>query len=116
MNIFGEYVAAPDAVRTAEKKLFQDGVSEDALIERAAGKLASAVKAAANREEKIIVVAGGGNNGCDGLECARILKADGYDVSVFSASGKKKFRKRRKAAKAVRTWRSVFDLRTERTL
>lgn len=89
MNIFGEYVAAPDAVRTAEKKLFQDGVSEDALIERAAGKLASAVKAAANREEKIIVVAGGGNNGCDGLECARILKADGYDVSVFSASGKK---------------------------
>lgn len=89
MNIFGEYVAAPDAVRTAEKKLFRDGVSEDALIERAAGKLASAVKAAANREEKIIVVAGGGNNGCDGLECVRILKADGYDVSVFSASGKK---------------------------
>ncbi len=89
MNILGEYVAAPDDIRAAEKKLFGEGISEDALIRRAAEKLASAVKAAAAKEDKIIVVAGGGNNGCDGLECALILKADGYDVSVFSASGKK---------------------------
>ena len=72
-------------LKKAEQDLMLAGVSEDALILKASTFLAEQVQKVA-LGKKILVVAGTGNNGCDGLECARILVGSGQDVTVYAFS------------------------------
>lgn len=53
------------------------------LMERAAQKLAAAIKQIWPEHKRIAVFAGSGNNGGDALAVARLLSADGYPIEAY---------------------------------
>ena len=78
------------AVREAERRIMDSGVSEDELISRAAQKLFECVCAAEkDKSKKILIVYGGGNNGADGLSAAQLLAKSGYKVYICAATEKR---------------------------
>lgn len=84
MRIEGsKIVATVDAVKAAERRAIENGVTEAMLIENAAAGLVAAVRNL--RPRRVAVVYGKGNNGADGLVAARHLAAEGYDVTVIPA-------------------------------
>lgn len=60
------------------------GVPSLALMERAAGEIAGAVRALTGKERgRCAVFCGCGNNGGDGLAAARLLREAGWEVGVY---------------------------------
>ncbi|MCQ2520471.1 MAG: NAD(P)H-hydrate epimerase, partial [Lachnospiraceae bacterium] len=79
-----KYVLSPERIREAEKTTIEEiGISEEALIEKAAGEIVKCIGDFYPSAVKILVVAGGGNNGADGLSAARMLIYKGYLVDVL---------------------------------
>ena len=90
MNLQGEKVVTPNALKAAEKRLMDSGITEDELIARAAAAIKKSVeKSLPRNDENILFVTGGGNNGCDGLECALKMFEEGFSVSVFPVGNKR---------------------------
>jgi NAD(P)H-hydrate epimerase len=79
----------PEAVRAMDQRAFSRGVTEDALMERAAGHLARAVVATAGRGYglRVAILCGKGNNGGDGLAAARRLREAGAAGTVHVVDG-----------------------------
>jgi ADP-dependent NAD(P)H-hydrate dehydratase / NAD(P)H-hydrate epimerase len=80
---------APQAVQAMDRRAFDRGVAEDALMERAAGHLARAVVATAGRGYglRVAILCGTGNNGGDGLAAARRLLDAGARAVVHVVGG-----------------------------
>lgn len=82
-------------VDAREMKLFEEtviemmGIPSLVLMERAALAVAAEIQAYAGtrllreEEKSLLVVAGSGNNGADGLALARIMSAEGWQVTVY---------------------------------
>lgn len=79
----------PEAVRSMDQRAFARGVSEDALMERAAGHLARAIVATGGRGYglRVAILCGKGNNGGDGLAAARRLLDAGASAAVHVVDG-----------------------------
>lgn len=73
--------------RVEGEHLEQWGMPELVLMERAALGVALQVCALAEPGGSVRVVAGCGNNGADGIAAARILRAWGYDPTVYQLPG-----------------------------
>ncbi|MEA3371802.1 MAG: NAD(P)H-hydrate dehydratase [Campylobacterota bacterium] len=72
-----------DEVGTLDKRCYEDfGLSEDILMEHAAGGMADYIRANFVKKSKIIIACGSGNNGADGIALARMLHGE-YDVKLF---------------------------------
>ncbi|MDR0425917.1 MAG: NAD(P)H-hydrate dehydratase [Clostridiales bacterium] len=79
------------------------GLTEAALIDRAAAALFDCLAARIEPQEHTVFYVGGGNNGCDGLATARLLHMAGYRVSVKSVGdtfSQENLRRQRAAAEA----------------
>ncbi len=76
-------VATSVQIREAENRIIKNGVSEDELIRRAATYLYNEVISRVTTNDSVVAVVGNGNNGSDALECALMLKENGYQVSLF---------------------------------
>ena len=85
-----EYLLTSKQMKRADGYTIRDlGVPALTLMERAGRALADEAKRlvlAALKKGKIVCVCGGGNNGGDGFVCARLLREEGYDVSVLCAA------------------------------
>lgn len=80
----GDIVADVAAVKAAEARAIDAGVTEDMLIENA---VAGLLRAVSWRDYKrVFVVYGGGNNGADGLVLARHLAAEGLSVTLVEGA------------------------------
>jgi ADP-dependent NAD(P)H-hydrate dehydratase / NAD(P)H-hydrate epimerase len=80
----GAPIVTASEMRAAEEAVFRSGVPQDALMERAGAAVArEAARYAGGRP--ILVLAGPGNNGGDAYVAARLLQAQGHDVSVVAA-------------------------------
>src|SRR5204862_2790643 len=83
--IDGQVVLTAKAMRAAEQVLFDGGMRETALMQRAGEAVAQSVaRLAAGRE--VLVLCGPGNNGGDGYVAAASLRRQGLPVRV-TASG-----------------------------
>lgn len=60
-------------IKEAEAVAEKSGLTEDVLIESAAGALKEAALSLTEANDRICVLCGGGNNGADGLSLARLL-------------------------------------------
>ena len=83
-----EPILTAGQMRTAEQALFDAGMDEYALMERAGAAAAELVWRAGGRRETLILC-GPGNNGGDGFVIARLLAAHGVPVRV-AAPGESK--------------------------
>ncbi len=102
---FGESGMNPAGAQSGERKTFSEtacpvldaagmketdrrtieeyGIPSLELMERAATAVAECVKEYATKEDRIGVLCGTGNNGGDGVAVARLLKKEGFDVTVL---------------------------------
>lgn len=81
-------ILTASAMRAAEQLLFDDGMSVEALMDRAGAAAAEAAWRYAGNMPALILC-GPGNNGGDGYVIARVLRARGVSVRV-AASGEPK--------------------------
>ena len=79
-----------DEVVTLDKRCYEEFfLSEDILMEHAAGHLAETIRSLANpKNKKLFFLCGPGNNGGDGIACARILHKE-YNVCIYLPYGVK---------------------------
>lgn len=71
-------------MKAVDRKTIEDiGIPSLVLMERAALSVVECVKEYAMKESRIGVLCGTGNNGGDGVAVARLLVADGFDVTVL---------------------------------
>lgn len=83
MALLTDGILTPGQLRNAEWGAMNDGVvSEDELIETAAGALVSVVCEIADGG-RVAALAGPGNNGADAWAAARFLAEKGYSVDVW---------------------------------
>ncbi|MDD5157986.1 NAD(P)H-hydrate dehydratase [Sulfurimonas sp.] len=105
-NLFDEVVSLD---RRCYEEFF---LSEDLLMEHAAGGMAAYIRENFPKNSKIIVVCGASNNGADGLALARILHGD-YAVSIFYANKPKSamalLQEKRAKSIGVRECREIED-------
>ena len=86
--IDGQVVLTAKAMRAAEQVLFDGGMRETALMQRAGEAVAQSVaRLAAGRE--VLVLCGPGNNGGDGYVAAASLRRQGLPVRVTAVSDDK---------------------------
>ncbi|MBC9031468.1 NAD(P)H-hydrate dehydratase [Sphingomonas sp. JC676] len=79
----GAPIVTAAQMRTVEEAVFRTGVSQDALMERAGEAVArEAARFAMGRP--ILILAGPGNNGGDAYVAARLLKAEGHEVTLVA--------------------------------
>jgi hydroxyethylthiazole kinase-like uncharacterized protein yjeF len=79
----GAPIVTAAGMRAAEQAVFAGGVSQDELMERAGAAVArETARFAMGRP--ILVLAGPGNNGGDAYVAARLLHAEGHDVSLVA--------------------------------
>lgn len=76
-------VLTAEKMRECENAVMKNGVTEDELIERAAGALFDRAVEILKKGERTAVVVGGGNNGSDGMSLALLLHEKGYPVTVY---------------------------------
>lgn len=95
-------------MRAAEQKAMNDGVSVDALMERAGAAIAEAVWRVAGASE-ILILCGPGNNGGDGYVAARLLKARGAHVRIAASASAKA----EAAVRAARLWDGPVEVLTD---
>ena len=75
-------------IRTIDAETIQrEGISSDALMERAASTVSDWIFANVDPSRHIVIMAGPGNNGGDGLVIARHV-AFAFNVSVYSYTGR----------------------------
>ena len=78
----------PDAVRQAEKYLFENNKAKPLeLMKMAAQRMYEAVSHKLKRFDVVCVLCGKGNNAGDGYELARILRSKGHNVLCISMFG-----------------------------
>lgn len=74
-----------DDVAHLDKRCYDSFLlSEDILIEHAAGGMANYILKHFKKNSKVLVVCGGSNNGADGIALVRMLHKD-YDIKLFLA-------------------------------
>lgn len=74
-----------DEVASLDRRCYEEFfLSEDLLMEHAAGGMAEYIRNNFKKNAKIIIVCGSGNNGADGIALARLLHGD-FDTSLFYA-------------------------------
>ena len=77
-------ILSPQQLRDADAQtLTAQNISSWQLMERAATKLFDWIKQHCSKKETFTVLAGTGNNGGDGLALARMLSADGWQVTTY---------------------------------
>ena len=74
-------------VRELDRRAIAGGIGGYELMQRAARACWRLLAGRGARTDAIVIVCGPGNNGGDGYEIARLAKADGRDVQVFSVGG-----------------------------
>jgi hydroxyethylthiazole kinase-like uncharacterized protein yjeF len=84
----GAAIVGAQAMRAAEQALFDGGMAQDALMERAGAAVAREAARFAVRRP-ILVLAGPGNNGGDAYVVARLLAEQGGDVRVAALGAAK---------------------------
>lgn len=84
-RIEGQPILRAGAMRAAEQRAIDAGSSVEALMERAGGAVAEAVRRLAGAAP-VLILCGPGNNGGDGYVAARILKAHGVSVRIAALS------------------------------
>ena len=72
-------------MKALEMRAFGDGVSAEALMEQAGGRIADAVRQFAPGQGKCVVFFGKGHNGGDALVAARHLSRSGWSIELRSA-------------------------------
>jgi len=78
-----------DEVYSLDKRCYDEfGLSEDILMENAAGSLARAIHKRFKKGSSVFIVSGPGNNGADGVTLSRILKGD-FEVFLYLPLGAK---------------------------
>lgn len=79
----GAPIVTAAEMRAAEQALFASGVAQDTLMEQAGAAVArETARFAMGRP--ILILAGPGNNGGDAYVAARLLHAEGHDVSLVA--------------------------------
>ena len=74
-----------DEVASLDKRCYDEFfLSEDILMEHAAGGMAEYIRNNFKKNSKIVIVCGSGNNGADGIALSRLLHSD-YNVCLFYA-------------------------------
>ncbi len=73
----------PEEMGEADRWTIAGGTEGSLLMERAGEAVAAAAAAMTSPGSRIAVLAGPGNNGGDGFVAARLLKAAGFDPTVF---------------------------------
>jgi len=74
-----------DEVASLDKRCYDEFfLSEDLLMEHAAGGMAEYIRNNFKKSSKIVIVCGSGNNGADGIALSRLLHKD-YNVCLFYA-------------------------------
>ncbi len=74
-----------DEVASLDKRCYDEFfLSEELLMEHAAGGMAGYIRNNFKKSSKIVIVCGSGNNGADGIALARLLHSD-YNVCIFYA-------------------------------
>ena len=76
------YCFYSDVIKEIENNFYKTADSSDILMERAGFALYEEIKSRAKKTKKITILTGSGNNGGDGFVAARLLKENGYLVSV----------------------------------
>jgi len=72
-----------------DKKCYEKyNLTEDILMEHAAGAMERYIRKKFKKETKILIVSGAGNNGADGIALARLLQKD-YKVKLYLPFGAK---------------------------
>lgn len=79
----GTALPTPDEMAEADRRTIAAGTPGIALMERAAGAVATAVQSHYPRAERIALLAGPGNNGGDAYAAARLLGEAGRRVEIF---------------------------------
>lgn len=74
---------AGDMRRIDAVTIEEEGIASVDLMERAAASVVAFVERRWDADTPVVVFAGPGNNGGDALAAARMLAADGYDVSAY---------------------------------
>lgn len=79
-------VSAKEMTRIEESALRALGISLEELMERAGKAVAEAAKALLKEAsgKRAVILAGKGNNGGDSIVAARLLKGQGFSVSLFA--------------------------------
>lgn len=76
-------------VNTLDKRCYEEfHLSEDILMENAAGALCQEIRTRASQNTKVLFICGAGNNGADGIAAARRLFGE-LDVSIYLPYGVK---------------------------
>ena len=79
-----QYILDAKKMKSLDEYAIQNiGIPAMVLIERAALSIFNQVKRKINNQDTILVICGTGNNGGDGIAAARLLKEEGYVVSVL---------------------------------
>lgn len=76
------YCFNAETIKNIENNFYKTADSSDILMERAGFALYEEIKSVTKKGNKITVLTGSGNNGGDGFVAARLLKENGYSVSV----------------------------------
>lgn len=83
-------VVTPKEMAAFDKMTIENGISSQELMERAGTECYKIIKDEVSKRDTILIICGTGNNGGDGQVIARLLKEDGYSVSIlFTASSEK---------------------------
>ncbi len=84
------YIVSGAQIKNADNAAINDyGIHSLILMERAALKTAAVIKNNFS-SGKALIICGSGNNGGDGFAIARLLKEDGFSVSVFFIGDKER--------------------------
>jgi len=76
--------------RAMDKRCYDEyGLTEDILMEHAAGGMANYINTHLPDKESILIVCGSGNNGADGLVLARLMKFNVFSVKIYLPFGAK---------------------------
>lgn len=75
-------LVSAEKMKLLEQKVFTLGIDSFAVMEKAALRICDAVKERFSATSRVVAVCGRGNNGGDGLAVVRMLKMNGFDVSV----------------------------------
>ena len=86
------YCFNAETIKEIENEFYKTADSSDILMERAGFALYEEIKRAARKDSKITVLTGSGNNGGDGYVAARLLKENGYNVTVCEVFAPKRGR------------------------